>query len=80
LATSCDDQRLIYCDGIYELRATTRGIQLPRAVLLSQADCGRRGARVGVKESTVPDRDIDLAIRRKKLFEANPLRHTLEEN
>jgi hypothetical protein len=33
-----------------------------------------------IKESTVPGRDINLAIRRKLLFEANPSKHTLEEN
>jgi hypothetical protein len=33
-----------------------------------------------IKESNVPDRDIDLAIRRKAQFEANPSKHTLEEN
>jgi hypothetical protein len=32
-----------------------------------------------VKEKAVPDRDIDLAIRRKLLFEADPSKHTLEE-
>jgi len=32
-----------------------------------------------VKESNVPDRDINLAIRRKVQFEADPSKHTLEE-
>jgi hypothetical protein len=32
------------------------------------------------KESAVPNRDINLAIRRKLLFEADPSKHTLEEN
>jgi hypothetical protein len=32
-----------------------------------------------IKEGTVPDRDINLAIRRKALFEAAPHKHTLGE-
>jgi hypothetical protein len=33
-----------------------------------------------IKERNVPDRDIDLAIRRKVRFEANTSKHTLEED
>jgi hypothetical protein len=32
-----------------------------------------------VKKKAVPDRDINLAIRRKLFFEANPSQHTLED-
>jgi hypothetical protein len=32
------------------------------------------------KESAVPNRDINLATRRKRRFEADPSKHTLEEN
>jgi hypothetical protein len=29
------------------------------------------------KEQRVPDREIDLALRRKRLFENHPVKHTL---
>lgn len=31
------------------------------------------------KEKAVPDRDINLAIRRKRFYETNPPKHTLED-
>ena len=66
-------------DGIYELRATTRGVHY-RVLYFFHKQIAAVVAHGVVKEATVPDRDIDLAIRRKMLFQANPAQHTLEEN
>jgi phage-related protein len=66
-------------DGIYELRATTRGVHY-RVLYFFHKQVAAIVAHGVVKERTVPDRDIDLAIRRKLQFEGNPSKHTLEEN
>jgi phage-related protein len=66
-------------DGIYELRATTRGVHY-RVLYFFHKQVAAVVAHGVVKEAAVPDRDIDLAIRRKMLFEANPVKHTVEEN
>jgi phage-related protein len=66
-------------DGIYELRATTRGVHY-RVLYFFHKQVDAVVAHGVVKEAAVPDRDIDLAIRRKMLFEANPARHRLKES
>ena len=66
-------------DGIYGLRATTRGVHY-RVLYFFHKQIAAVLAHGVIKESTVPNRDINLAIRRKLLFEANPAKHTLEEN
>jgi phage-related protein len=66
-------------DGIHELRASTRGVQY-RALYFFHKQVAVVVTHGVIKESNVPDRDIDLAIRRKAQFEANPSKHTLEEN
>ena len=66
-------------DGIYELRATTRGTHY-RVLYFFHKQVAAVVAHGVVKKSTVPDRDIQLAIRRKVLFEGDPSKHTLEEN
>ncbi len=65
-------------DGIYELRASARGVHY-RVPYFFHKRVAAILARGVVKESTVPDRDIDLAIRRKVQFGADPSKHTLEE-
>jgi putative component of toxin-antitoxin plasmid stabilization module len=62
-------------DGIYELRATTRGVHY-RVLYFFHKQVAAVVAHGVVKEAAVPDRDIDLAIRRKILFETNPVKHT----
>lgn len=66
-------------DGIYELHATTRGVHY-RVLYFFHKQVAAVVAHGVVKEGAVLDRDIDLAIRRKTLFEANPVKHTVEEN
>ena len=64
-------------DGIYELRASTRG----RHYRVLYFFHGKAAAIVShglVKELEMPEREINLAIRRKELFEADPAAHTLE--
>jgi phage-related protein len=65
-------------DGIHELRAAARGVHY-RVLYFFHGQIAAVLTHGLVKEKTVPDRDIDLAIRRKRLFEADPSKHTLEE-
>ena len=65
-------------DGVHELRATSRGVHY-RVLYFFHGQTAIVLAHGLVKEKAVPDRDIDLAIRRKVRFEANPSKHTLEE-
>lgn len=65
-------------DGIHELRATSRGVHY-RVLYFFHGQIAAVLAHGLVKAKAVPDRDIDLAIRRKLLFEADPSKHTLEE-
>jgi phage-related protein len=65
-------------EGIHELRATARGVHY-RVLYFFQGQVAAVLAHGLVKEKAVPDRDINLAIRRKLLFEAAPSKHTLEE-
>src|SRR5579863_4085826 len=63
-------------DGVHELRATSRGVHY-RVLYFFHGQIAAVLAHGLVKEKAVPDRDIDLAIRRKVRFEANPSKHTL---
>jgi hypothetical protein len=73
-------------DGIYELRPSCRGIHYRILYFFPKADKGRQAdpPRIVVvsngltKESEVPDVEIDRAIERKKMFEADPKRHTFK--
>lgn len=65
-------------DGIYELRAKTRGVHY-RVLYFFHKQVAAIVAHGLVKEREVPDRDINLAIRRKLQFEADPSSHTFEE-
>jgi phage-related protein len=64
-------------NGIYELRVNFRSINYRilyffhgRQAILSHGL---------IKESEVPSSEIDFAIGRRRLFEANPLKHTYED-
>ena len=65
-------------DGIYELRVSLQGIHYRVLYFFS----GRTAAVLShglVKERNVPPREIELAIRRKSRFEADPEAHTYSE-
>ena len=64
-------------DGIYELRAKQGHVQYRLLYFFH----GRQVAILAhslTKEDTIPVVDIERAIKRKKLFEANPKEHTYE--
>ena len=65
-------------DGIYELRVGLQGINYRMLYFFH----GREAVVVShgiLKERAVPPREIDLALKRKAQFGANPSRHTYEE-
>src|SRR5215469_16476736 len=65
-------------DGIYELRAKQGHVQY-RILYFYH---GRQIAILAhglTKEDAVPNVDVERAIKRKKLFEANPKAHTYED-
>ena len=64
-------------DGIYELRATVSGVHY-RVLYFFHGQVAAVLAQGIVKEQRVPDREIELAISRKRKFEGNPEKHTLE--
>jgi len=65
-------------DGIYELRIAFRSIQY-RILYFFHEDMAiiSHGLK---KESEVPGRDIELALKRKEEFRINPQIHTYEED
>lgn len=65
-------------DGIYELRATVRGVHY-RVLFFFHSRIAAVAAHGIVKEQRVPDREIDLALKRKQRFEADPSKHSREE-
>jgi phage-related protein len=64
-------------DGIYELRATVHGIHY-RVLYFFHGRVAAVVAQGIIKEQRVPEREIDLAIRRKENFDQKPDKHTLE--
>lgn len=64
-------------DGIYELRVSARGVHY-RVLYFFHGRVVAVVAQGIVKERRVPDREIDVALRRKQRYEANPAKHTLE--
>lgn len=65
-------------DGIYELRAKQGHVQYRILYFFH----GRQAAILAhslTKEDTIPAVDIERAIKRKKLFESNPEKHTYED-
>ena len=65
-------------DGIFELRGRL-GTTNYRMLYFFQGRIAAVLAHGLVKESEVPQRDLELAIRRKRNFELDPDRHTYEE-
>ena len=65
-------------DGIHELRATAHGTH-HRVLYFFHGRVAVVVSHGIIKEQKVPDREIDLAVRRMKRFEADPSKHTLEE-
>jgi phage-related protein len=64
--------------GIYELRVGLRGVH-HRILYFFHGSVAAVVSHGLVKERVVPPKEIDRAIERKKLFEANPPRHTYQE-
>lgn len=65
-------------DGIYELRAKHRNIQYRILYFYSGRNIAVLGHSIVKKTSSLPNKDIDLAIKRKKKFELNPEKHTYQ--
>ena len=65
-------------DGVYELRVSLRGRQY-RILYFFHGTVAAVVSHGLVKERTVPPREIDRAIERKKRFQANPQVHTYQE-
>ena len=65
-------------DGVYELRVRHQRVNFRILYFFhgDQAAVLSHGLR---KERTVPAKEIDLAVKRKARFEADPERHTAEE-
>jgi phage-related protein len=64
-------------DGIYELRVGLRG-QNYRMLYFFHGAVAAVLSHGLTKEDRVPSKDIALAIRRKRLFEQEPRRHTYQ--
>ena len=65
-------------DDVYELRVSLQGIQY-RMLYFFHGNMAAVVSHGIVKEQKVPPREIDLAIKRKRMFEQAPKRHTYEE-
>jgi phage-related protein len=65
-------------DEIYELRVSLQGIQY-RMLYFFHGNVAAVVSHGIVKEQKVPPKEIDLAVKRKKLFKQNPEQHTYEE-
>jgi phage-related protein len=66
-------------DGIYELRVSLQGVH-HRILYFFHGTIAAVVSHGLVKERVVPSKEIDHAVERKKRFEANPPRHTYEED
>ncbi len=66
-------------DGIYELRATAHGVHY-RVLYFFHGQGAVVVAHGLVKKKAVPDRDISIALQRKRRFELQPSKHTLESD
>jgi phage-related protein len=64
-------------DGIYELRVGYRGVNY-RMLYFFHGTTTAVVSQGLVKERTIPPIEIRKAVERKKKFERNPKRHTLE--
>ncbi|MGC9327707.1 MAG: type II toxin-antitoxin system RelE/ParE family toxin [Candidatus Hinthialibacter sp.] len=65
-------------DGIYELRASLQGVHY-RMLYFFYENIAVVVSQGLIKEKKVPTKEIDLAIKRKKKFEADPDRHIYRE-
>jgi phage-related protein len=65
-------------DGICELRVGFRGVH-HRILYFFHGAAAAVVSHGVVKEDVVPPKEIDLAVERKKLFQADPSRHTYQE-
>lgn len=66
-------------DEIYELRAKKRTVQYRLLYFFHGRDAVVLTHAFGKKGSSVPGRDIDLAVQRKEVFRAAPEAHTYHE-
>jgi phage-related protein len=66
-------------DGIYELRAKHRNVQYRILYFFSGKDVAILNHSIIKTTSAVPNKDIELAIKRKKKFEQNPEKHIYRE-
>jgi phage-related protein len=64
-------------DGIYELRTSFQTVNYRMLYFFHQQTAVISHGLT--KEEQVPDREIELAIRRRELFEKNPAKYTYEE-
>ena len=65
-------------DGVYELRASLQGVN-HRILYFFHGKATAVLSHGLTKERTVPPKEIDRAVERKKKFESDPKRHTLEQ-
>ena len=63
-------------DGIYELRAKHRNVQYRILYFFNGQDIAVLNHSIVKKTAAVPNKDIELAIKRKNKFEQNPEKHT----
>ncbi len=64
-------------DGIYELRAKQGHVQYRILYFFHERHVAILAHSL-TKEDTIPPAEIERAIKRKKLFESNPRKHTYE--
>src|SRR5438309_1851354 len=64
-------------DGIYELRAKQGHVQYRILYFFHRRQVAILAHSL-TKEQSIPDVDIERAIKRKELFESNPRKHTYE--
>ena len=65
-------------DGIYELRVALQGINYRMLYFFHGAIAAVLSHGI-IKERRVPPREIEAAMRRKRKFAQDPIRHTYEE-
>lgn len=66
-------------DGIYELRAKHRNVQYRILYFFHSQNVAILAHAITKEGVAVPERDIDRAIARKRLFEENPKIYTYDE-
>lgn len=67
-------------DGVHELRAKHRGINYRILYFFHGRHVAVLSHGFSKQRSTVPDREIDLAVTHKKAFASDPAGHTHEES